>query len=775
MQRLCPCVLAACYLSLSALPAWAQPTLGPVTPNALAPGKTIDLTLTGAKLDDPITIWTSFPAKFYILSDPAAPKKDRAKVECKVVLDASVPVGIGGILVATPEGVSDPLLVVVDDLPSVPDAGTGRSLATAQEVTLPVAIDGAAAAAGSCFYKFTAKAGQRVSVEVLARRLGSPLDPVLWLRDASGREIVMADDDSGLGADCRLSHTIQADGVYVVEMRDNAFAGGGRFRLRIGDFPIVTAPFPLGAKLGAPAKFEFAGSAVQGLVPMDVTVPAAVPAKLLGLGVKYPGGLSSALATVAATALPEMVEAEPNDTPETATKIVLPCGVSGRLAAAKDRDHYQFDAKKGQRFTFKSGARSFGSPTLAFMRLLKVGGGQLAESAVTDSDEESLTFVVPEDGAYLLMVEDLLRRGGPDFVYRVEIDAAPGFALSLKADPGIFRYKYIAAKTGGAFALDIVCVRAGYDGPITLSVEGPAGPLPVMSNVIPDKGVAAKVIVSAPAGLADGQLQLLKVVGKATFEGREVAVTASTSGLHKLKTPQVLFPPTWLDGMVPLAIVPDAEPFYTFVPEQPAGFFPRILGQTQVNIALERKQAEYKDPPLTFVEGLPAGFSAEVKRNGNGPKEQYQVIIRGPKDAPDGMHKIRVVSFGEFKGRGQKTVTPDVPVTVVTPLMVTVAAAGPIVQGQAQKVKVTAARFTQGPGAEKQPITLKWKKLPAGIKPVPDATIPADKDDLEIELSALPDAKEGKFDELIVTAATKFQGQDLSVDSPAGSLEIKKP
>lgn len=320
MQRQFISLLAATLLTLAATSAWAQPAVTQVTPSAAAPGKTIDVTITGTKLDDPLTIWTSFPAKIFVLSDPAAPRKDRTKLECKVMLDASVPVGIGGLFVATPEGVSDPYMIVVDDLPSVADAGPNRSLATAQEVTLPVAIEGAAAAAGSCFYKFAAKAGQRVAVEVLARRLASTLDPVVWLRDTSGREILMSDDDSGLGADCRFAHTFQADGVYVLELRDNAFAGGGRFRLRIGDFPIVSAPFPLGAKLGGPAKFEFAGRSVEGVAPLDVTAPPTSLTNRLDLSVKFPGGQSSALAIAATSTLLEVVEAEPNDTPETATK-----------------------------------------------------------------------------------------------------------------------------------------------------------------------------------------------------------------------------------------------------------------------------------------------------------------------------------------------------------------------------------------------------------------------------------------------------------------------
>ena len=50
----------------------------------------------------------------------------------------------------------------------------------------------------------------------------------------------------------------------------------------------------------------------------------------------------------------EQVELEPNDTPETASPIALPCAINGRFDVAKDRDYYQFEAKAGQRWILAS-------------------------------------------------------------------------------------------------------------------------------------------------------------------------------------------------------------------------------------------------------------------------------------------------------------------------------------------------------------------------------------------------------------------------------------
>ena len=59
--------IVALGLMLQTGPVLAQPALTSSTPAAVAPGKTIDLVLTGQKLDDPLQIWSSFPAKIELV------------------------------------------------------------------------------------------------------------------------------------------------------------------------------------------------------------------------------------------------------------------------------------------------------------------------------------------------------------------------------------------------------------------------------------------------------------------------------------------------------------------------------------------------------------------------------------------------------------------------------------------------------------------------------------------------------------------------------------
>lgn len=771
MQRLT--FLAVCSAALVVTAAAnAQPTLSFASPSAIAPQQTTQITINGAKLDDPLNVWTSFPAQIEIVP-PADGKPVNTRIVCKITPAPGATAGIGGVIVGTSAGVSNTLLMAIDDLPTIAENGQNATRESAQPLTLPIAVDGATQAGTSDFYQFSAKAGQRVSVEVLARRMGSPLDPVIWLRDAAGGELFYADDDPSLGVDCRFQRTIATDGDYVIEIRDNAYQAGRRYRLRVGDFPLAATAYPLGGQIGQTEKFEFTGPGAAAAAPLELSIPSDLGDRF-GIAAKYPGGNCSALVSAVASELPNVLELEPDQESEkNATPIVLPCAVNGRLLEAGDRDYFQFEAKQGQRYTFRAVSRSLGSPTYAFLRLLNASGGKLAETGVSDAEEESLKYTFPADGTYVLMVEDLLRRGGPEHAYRVEIAPTAPFSLSLKAD-NTGRYQFIASKNG-AFAVDLVCARDGYDGPITLSATANGQPLNVYSNVIAEKQNVAKLIIAAPPDSKDGDLGIVHITGQANVNGSEIASLAGTAALLRTKIPQLAFAPAWHDGLIAVVTAPDVPAIYTATPNRDAVYLARGVGQAALTIALERTNKEFKDPLIVAVDGLPTDFSYAVKRNGDGEKETYDVTLSAPKDLPEGQHAIRVVSYGELKGRGQKTETPEIPIHVVTPLTVAVTPPEAIVAGQKQKVKVAVARFTDGKGDDNQPVAIKFTSLPPGVTAAGEAQIAADQNEIEIELTAAADAQAVKFEQLTAQAVTKFHGADVTVDSNPATIEVKSP
>src|SRR5690349_24719252 len=76
----------------------AQPTLSHVTPHAVTPGKTTEITLHGTKLAGALRVWTSFAGQIEIPA--AAADKGEAKTATrKLSLGSNVPIGIQGIAV----------------------------------------------------------------------------------------------------------------------------------------------------------------------------------------------------------------------------------------------------------------------------------------------------------------------------------------------------------------------------------------------------------------------------------------------------------------------------------------------------------------------------------------------------------------------------------------------------------------------------------------------------------------------------------------------------
>lgn len=85
--------------------------------------------------------------------------------------------------------------LAVGDAPEIAEREPNDSIAQAQTVSLPVTINGHIAGEADPdedYFRFTAKKGQRLSFDVAASRLGSPLDSVVEVLDAQGNAVPRA-------------------------------------------------------------------------------------------------------------------------------------------------------------------------------------------------------------------------------------------------------------------------------------------------------------------------------------------------------------------------------------------------------------------------------------------------------------------------------------------------------------------------------------------------------------------------------------------------------
>src|SRR4029077_4188655 len=129
-------------------------------------------------LADPVSVLLSCPGKVTIPTDNKN-GTEAGKLRVKVELPADCPIGFHTIRVATKQGVSNFRPFLVDELPVVSEVETNRTKDAAQVVSFPVVVTGRTDTEASDFFKVKVSAGQTLTFEVIARRIGSPLDPIV--------------------------------------------------------------------------------------------------------------------------------------------------------------------------------------------------------------------------------------------------------------------------------------------------------------------------------------------------------------------------------------------------------------------------------------------------------------------------------------------------------------------------------------------------------------------------------------------------------------------
>lgn len=687
--------------------------------------------------------------------------------ECvySVTVPSDVPVGIYGVRVATANGSSSIRLVVVDDLPSVAQAA-GNSVPTgAQALTLPTAVDGQVGNLSQHYFKFTVAAGQLVTFDLLARRIGSTLDPMIRLLDAKGRELAYSDDVPGLRSDSRLCYQFKDAGEYMVEVRDIRFQGSGNhfFRLRIGDFPCVTVPYPLAAKKGAPANINFAGLHLDGVLPVAVNFPADAAFAFASVGAKRANGASSGFAQIAVSDRDEFLETEPNDDPKAPNRVDLAQGINGRFDKVGDIDHFVFAAKKGQAMTFTGITRRQGSPAALMMRLLNAAGGPLLAKEDFGAIDPSFDFTFPDDGDYTLAVQDLHRQGGTQYAYRiVATPVQTGFTLSASADT-------LNVVAGGTSMITVTAVRKGYAGTINVAaIDLPAGVTSSPTFIGPGRDNAVLTLRSTPEAAA-GTVALAKIVGTAKINNADVTSVASVSPALTTLFAGLPWPPQNLTNSFAVGVAPKLPISLTAEPAEVV-FGKDLSATVKIKVARQEKFDEAVTIAVTPAApaGLPAGITAAVKPIVKGTNE-IDIVFTANAQAPLG--EFTVVLTGAINQNNVNTTqpTPGITLRLRSPFEVAVKLdAEKVARGGTLKGKVTIDRNP----AFKGPIVLALQNLPKGVTVAP-VTVAEGAAEAEIVLTVAADAAQGAVNTINVKGDAMNGAAKLTGTSPNIALTVE--
>lgn len=495
--------LALCFVAPSLLLAASSPQLNIVMPRGVQRGTEAELVLSGARLDAAEEAFL-YRSGVEVLG---LEQVDANNVKVRIKIADDCPLGEQLIQLRTRSGVSEFRSFFVGALPSVDETEPNGALEEAQGIDLNVTVSGVVENEDVDYYKVTMEAGQRLSVEVEALRLGTTLfDPFIAIMDSRRFELASVDDSPLVLQDGVLSVVAPEAGDYYVVIRESSYGGNGgcRYRLHIGTFPRPTAVYPPGGKAGETIELRFIGDAAGELV-QSVQVPS-LGEYGFGVFAEDAGGISPSSVPFRVTDLGNTLEQEPNNDFATATVADIATAFNGIIETPGDVDVFRFTAQQGQVFELECFARRIRSGLDPVINVYKGDGSGIAGNDDSRGPDSYLRFQAPETGEYLVRVTDHLSRGQADFVYRLEFQPlAPALTVNI---PRIDRYSQtrqtLVVARGNRFGLLLNAARVNFGGQLVVGNTDLYPGVTVHSQPMAENMTLMPVVIEAAADAAVG-------------------------------------------------------------------------------------------------------------------------------------------------------------------------------------------------------------------------------------------------------------------------------
>ena len=408
---------------------------------------------------------------------------DPRTVKATLRIPADCPLGGHRLRIRTADGLSELRTFRVAGFTQTREAEPNNDRAAAQSVTMPTTVVGVVTGEDVDCYKVRLPAGGRIAAAVEAIRLDQEMfDPHLELVDDKGFVVAACDDHPLLAQDGMLAAVAPAEGDYFVRVRESAFGGndGCVYLLHLGDFPVPHLAWPPAGRPGTAVEVTWLGDPA-GPFRQPVTLPATVPLAGVAEVVPVRDGVASAVPVpIRLSPLQRCDEAEPDDEPAKATRVAAPAGILARMDAAEDVDWFRVEAPKGTTWNVRAWARQLGSPIDVVVNVHRDDDKRERITGNDDSDgpDSAVRVTVPDQGSFLVRVNEHLRRGGPNYVYWLEIEKAePAVALSVPPSRGNSQERLVAeVPRGNRAALILNATRTDFSGPVKLAFAGlPAG------------------------------------------------------------------------------------------------------------------------------------------------------------------------------------------------------------------------------------------------------------------------------------------------------------
>jgi hypothetical protein len=482
-----------------------SPGLGYVYPPALQAGKVHEVALGGYDFtvdmqwfvhDEQILLQTDgLPGDYHIPPPPywfgprsglpamAIPREVRGQI----TIPAETPEGLVRWQVANANGSSETAVFYVSHGDELIERRS-RDLPQRLE-SLPVAVSGRLSRLSEVDrYEFISPRDQIVSLDLMARRLGVDMNPVLEVRDESGT--LVANWTDTLGQDAALHFFASAGRLYTASVFDLDFRGDRAFvyRLTLKTGAKIHATIPAYVQRGSTLELESLGVGVQSgtakteSVKSTISVPADPALTHFEHVSQTPTGEVSFQIPV--SDLPEKIRNED------VTAIAGSEGVTALFGPAEDPQRYSIAVMSGEQWSLDLESFGIGPPADLSLEILDETGKVIAENDDGPADSDpSLQFKAATTGNYTAVVRRVTTAAEAS-VYRLQcVRQVPDFLLTVP--------QVVTLPLAGKSEIAVQAVRSGgFDGEIVLSVEG-----------LPD-GVTASGDWKIPAGKSDAKVTL---------------------------------------------------------------------------------------------------------------------------------------------------------------------------------------------------------------------------------------------------------------------------
>jgi hypothetical protein len=374
------------------------------------------------------------------------------------------------------------------------------------------------------------------------------------------------------------------------------------------------------------------------------------------------------------------LEVEPNEDQAKATPTATgePIALNGIIEKPGDVDYFKVPLKKDQQVVIQAYAQSLGSPLDSVVNVYNEKGGSLGgndDGGGRRRLDSKQTLRVPADGNYYVRVTDHLERGGPNFVYRIEMVASqPELTFAspnYSVNDSNYR-QFMAVPRGGRMALLENVSRSNVSGDFKFDAPGLPPGIKMLSDIFPKDQPSMPLLFEAapdaPLGHSTVAMQMKpvdpaqKIIGKMR-QDFDIVRSGNTIFL------------TDIEDKLPVAVVEEVP--YSLEIVKPT--VPLVNnGVMNLKVVAKRKEG-FKTAIRVLMVWKPIGVSVlgeqtipegkdectfVLDANANAPAGTWKFVVQGEVDAGNG-RVYNASPFCEVTTEPAYLTAPAIPLTAV--------------------------------------------------------------------------------------------------------------